>query len=188
MEIYSSGKSSGLHWAKRLERLFQRIFLGTSAVIAAVALFAMISKISFEWMSEKTMLIFGKTLFTTWFVSFGLWIIFLIVNSRFAKFVKSFFVNRSPRKRIVGIVILLFLSLVLFLSFLYLFILRPNKVAGNSMEPNFINGDYFLSEKISYAFGDPKRGDVVVFTPPISNGKFFARIVGLPGERIFIKF
>jgi signal peptidase I len=43
---------------------------------------------------------------------------------------------------------------------------------------------------LKYVFGDPKRGDVVVFsTPPATaaqcggGGKFVQRIVGLPGER-----
>lgn len=75
---------------------------------------------------------------------------------------------------------------------IYLFILRPHKLSGPSMEPNFIPGEYLLSEKVTYYFNDPKRGDVIVFKAPdivsmVINEEFFARIVGLPGEYISIR-
>ena len=60
-------------------------------------------------------------------------------------------------------------SVVLALSvfvLLYLFVAQPNEVKGNSMHPNFINGEYLLTDKLSYQFGLPKRGDVVVFKAP----------------------
>ena len=69
----------------------------------------------------------------------------------------------------------------------YLLILRPHKIKGASMEPNFPDGEYLLTEKVSYYTKDPQRGDVVVFKPPISEDEFIKRIIALPGETIFIR-
>ncbi|KKQ91726.1 MAG: Signal peptidase I [Microgenomates group bacterium GW2011_GWC1_39_7b] len=72
--------------------------------------------------------------------------------------------------------------------FVYLLIMRPHKIKGQSMHPNFPDGEYLLTEKVTYYTRSPKRGDVVVFTPPISEtDEFIKRIIGLPGERIMLK-
>ena len=61
------------------------------------------------------------------------------------------------------------------------------RIEGNSMEPNLHNGQYLIIEKLSYRFGTPQRGDVIVFHYP-SNPKrdFIKRIIGLPGETVEI--
>lgn len=66
----------------------------------------------------------------------------------------------------------------------YLLILRPHKIKGQSMHPTFPDGEYLLTEKVSYYRGEPQRGDVIVFKPPISEDEFIKRIIGLPGETI----
>lgn len=71
--------------------------------------------------------------------------------------------------------------------FLYLLVLQPHKIKGHSMDPNFDDGQFLLTDKLSYRFGNPKRGDVVVFESPISDQDFIKRIVGLPSENIFIQ-
>jgi signal peptidase I len=72
--------------------------------------------------------------------------------------------------------------------FVYLLIMRPHKIQGESMMPNFPNGEYLLTERISYYLHNPQRGDVVVFTPPVSNtDEYIKRVIGLPGEKIMIK-
>ena len=69
----------------------------------------------------------------------------------------------------------------------YLFLLQPHQVKGASMEPNFHDGEYILTDKISYRFGEPKRGDVVVFKAPSNpDVDFIKRIVALPGEKLKI--
>ncbi len=55
------------------------------------------------------------------------------------------------------------------------------------MQPNFPNGEYLLTDKITYRFHEPKRGDVIVFKPPVNpNEEFIKRIIGLPGETVSI--
>ncbi len=69
----------------------------------------------------------------------------------------------------------------------YLFLLQPHQVKGASMEPNFHDGEYILTDKISYRFGEPKRGDVIVFKAPTNpDVDFIKRIVALPGEKLKI--
>jgi len=72
--------------------------------------------------------------------------------------------------------------------FVYLLILQPHKIKGASMEPNFQDGEYLLTDKVSYRLGEPARGDVVVFkAPPTYKDEFIKRIIGLPGEQVTIK-
>lgn len=68
------------------------------------------------------------------------------------------------------------------------FLFQPFFVRGQSMEPNFENGDYLIIDELSYRFSDPKRGDVVVFKYPNNpSQRYIKRIVGLPGETIEIR-
>jgi len=84
-------------------------------------------------------------------------------------------------------------SIVLALSvfvIIYLFVAQPNEVNGTSMVPNFEDREYLLTDKLSYRFGEPKRGDVVVFKAPPSEPcsedecEYIKRIIGLPGDRV----
>ncbi len=77
---------------------------------------------------------------------------------------------------------------------LYLFIMQPHQVNGLSMYPNFDNGEYLLTDKISYKTGTPQRGDVVVFHAPETaqcpqgtGCDFIKRIIAVPGETIEVK-
>lgn len=76
--------------------------------------------------------------------------------------------------------------LVLALAVRY-FAIQPYIVDGESMMPNYENREYLLAEKISYLFGEPKRGDVVVFRFPGNlSVNYIKRIIGLPGETVEI--
>ena len=84
-------------------------------------------------------------------------------------------------------------SIVLALSvfvIIYLFVAQPNEVNGTSMVPNFQDKEYLLTDKLSYRFGEPQRGDVVVFKAPPSEPcsedecEYIKRIIGLPGDRV----
>jgi len=68
------------------------------------------------------------------------------------------------------------------------FLFQPFFVKGQSMEPNFENGDYLIIDEISYRFREPQRGEVVVFKYPQNpSQRYIKRIVGLPGETIEIE-
>jgi len=84
------------------------------------------------------------------------------------------------------------LALSVFVLF-YLFVAQPNQVKGSSMYPNFIDAEYLLTDKLSYQFSDPKRGDVVVFKAPSSEPcyenecEYIKRLIGLPGDRVKVE-
>jgi len=72
--------------------------------------------------------------------------------------------------------------------FIYLLIMRPHKISGQSLMPNFKDAEFLLTEKVTYYFRNPVRGDVVVFMPPISTtDEFIKRVVALPGERVMVR-
>lgn len=79
------------------------------------------------------------------------------------------------------------ISLAIILPIRY-YLVQPFFVKGASMEPNFEDGDYILVNEISYRFGNPERGDVVIFRYPLDQSQFFIkRIIGLPSETVAIK-
>lgn len=71
---------------------------------------------------------------------------------------------------------------------LYQFAIQPHRVSGSSMEPNYHNGEYILTEKVSYYFHEPQRGDVIVFKFPLDKDfDYIKRIIALPGETVTIR-
>ena len=61
--------------------------------------------------------------------------------------------------------------------------LQTVRVDGDSMVNTLQNNDLLLASKISYYFGDPARGDIVVLIPPSDPSKdFIKRVVGIPGD------
>ena len=64
------------------------------------------------------------------------------------------------------------------------------EVFMNSMEPNFHEGQRVVVNKVAFIFGDPERGDVIIFKPPasVSTGdEFIKRVIGKPGDTVEIK-
>lgn len=78
-------------------------------------------------------------------------------------------------------------SLAIF-AVVYIFLFQPHQVDGRSMEPNFHNAEYILTDKISYRIHTPNRGDVVVFhSPQDERVDFIKRIIGIPGDIVMVK-
>ncbi len=76
------------------------------------------------------------------------------------------------------------LGLALFIRF---FIAAPYIVSGASMEPTFNNWDYLIVDRVTYDFGKPQRGDVIVFDLPQDTSRaLIKRVVGLPGEKVLL--
>lgn len=76
---------------------------------------------------------------------------------------------------------------------------EARKVPTPSMVPTVLPGDRLLAEKIIYRFTGPKRGDIVVFTPPFAPDKgyveeflgmqedYLKRVIALPGETVEVR-
>jgi signal peptidase I len=56
------------------------------------------------------------------------------------------------------------------------------------MEPNLHEGQRLLVSKVAYTFGEPKRGDIIIFPPPNieSEHDYIKRIIALSGETVQI--
>ena len=89
-------------------------------------------------------------------------------------------------KKVLNFSIYLFVVLIITLLVVK-FVGQRSEVIGSSMEPTFSDGDNLLLDKISYRFQEPKRFDVIVFPYAYEkNTNYIKRIIGLPGETVFI--
>jgi signal peptidase I len=71
---------------------------------------------------------------------------------------------------------------------LFLFVVQIHEVNGDSMLPNFHDKEYVLTDKITYKFREPQRGEVVIFkAPPKPRDEYIKRLIALPGEKIKIQ-
>lgn len=80
-------------------------------------------------------------------------------------------------KYIIVIVVVLIIAI---------YVISLSQVVGDSMEPNYSNGDIMLVSKLHYKFSDVKRNEVISFE---SEGVRYLikRVIGLPGETIEYK-
>ena len=74
------------------------------------------------------------------------------------------------------------------------FVMQAFFIPSSSMEPTLLINDRVLVNKLSYRFGDPERGDIVVFERPDGAvttdddiNDLIKRVVGLPGDSIVIE-
>jgi signal peptidase I len=91
------------------------------------------------------------------------------------------------------------------------FLVKPFRIPSESMVPTLEIGQRVLVNRVGLRFGDPERGDVMVFKPPQgaddnmcgvshpaqqpcprstlgkSDTNFIKRVVGLPGDRLAVK-
>ncbi len=92
---------------------------------------------------------------------------------------------KTFKAAIIEIAYVLVGALAIFI--LFQFTLQNSIVDGTSMEPNLMDADRLLVSKVSYAFGEPQRGDIIVFPSPYEDGReFIKRIIGMPGETVQI--
>jgi signal peptidase I len=62
------------------------------------------------------------------------------------------------------------------------------RVESVSMQPTLYAGNFVVVNKLSYKFGLPDRGDIIVFRYPPDPAKdpYIKRVIGLPGEGVEI--
>ena len=82
--------------------------------------------------------------------------------------------------------LLIYLAVIFLITFLVLhYVGQRTEVSGSSMEATLSDGDNLIMDKISYRFTDPKRFDIVIF-PYDDETYYIKRIIGLPGETVYI--
>ena len=93
-------------------------------------------------------------------------------------------------KNVIREVISTVLYILVVLVAVYLFIAfvgQRTGVRGSSMEPTLRDRDNLIVDKISYRFHDPERYDIIVFPFQYEENVFYIkRIIGLPGETVYI--
>ncbi len=100
--------------------------------------------------------------------------------------------SRKPDSLLVETLKTLALSFVLALG-TRTSIAEARFVPTGSMQPTIEIDDHLLIDKVSYRFGAPQRGDIIVFAPPLAleqqnmRDALVKRVIGLPGEQIEIK-
>ena len=62
------------------------------------------------------------------------------------------------------------------------------RVESVSMQPTLFAGNFVVVNKLAYQFGEPARGDIVVFEypPDPDQDPYIKRVIGLPGESVQI--
>lgn len=67
------------------------------------------------------------------------------------------------------------------------FLIENVEVNQISMNPTFYEGDRVIISKLSYKFGEPELGDIIVFTPPNQKQPYIKRVIGVEGDTVAIK-
>lgn len=71
--------------------------------------------------------------------------------------------------------------------FLITFVVRTFYIPSESMVPTLQQRDVLLVNEFAYRFGQPHRGDIVVFKPPIASpDNFIKRVIAVPGDTLRI--
>jgi signal peptidase I len=67
------------------------------------------------------------------------------------------------------------------------FLVKPFGIPSESMEPTLLKGDRVLVNRVAYRFGEPQRGDIVVFRPPLGAEDYIKRIVAVGGDTVEVR-
>ena len=68
------------------------------------------------------------------------------------------------------------------------FVIVNTLIPSGSMENTIMTGDRIFGNRLSYAFSDPDRFDIIIFRYPDDESQLFIkRIIGLPGETVEIR-
>lgn len=114
--------------------------------------------------------------------------------------------DQAPAAGVAWEIIKTIIGVAIFVVFFRFFIIQPFYIIGNSMLPDFHEGEYLFIDEASYHFRAPARGEVVVFRHPdeqcnafVTNNKilktviqgpcksYIKRVIGLPGETVMIR-
>lgn len=68
------------------------------------------------------------------------------------------------------------------------FVMINAVIPSASMENTILTGDRIFGSRLTYTFGDPERGDIVIFKYPDNEKELFIkRVIGLPGDKVEIR-
>jgi signal peptidase I len=114
--------------------------------------------------------------------------------------------QKSGQNSLIELVMIVAVALGLALG-IQAFLVKPFRIPSESMVPTLQVGQRVLVDRVSFRFGEPDRGDIIVFKPPDgqpstcgverpsdqpcpegtgerSDTNFIKRVVGVPGDRL----
>lgn len=98
----------------------------------------------------------------------------------------------SKRKNSLGrelledaVLVIVVLAVVFFLKN---YVLINAVIPSGSMENTIMTGDRVFGNRLAYRFGEPERGDIVIFKYPDNEEELYIkRVIGLPGDKVEIR-
>src|SRR2546423_8564889 len=117
--------------------------------------------------------------------------------------------KKSPTNSLIEFVVIIAVALGLAVG-IQAFLIKPFRIPSPSMEPTLKVGQRVLVNRLSNHFGDPGRGDILVFHPPSgadtrncgvstspdeacpqptakrSNNNYIKRVVCVPGDWLYV--
>ena len=95
--------------------------------------------------------------------------------------------KNSPIRFLIEIVVIVVVAIGLATLFTH-YVVQPYEIPSGSMENTIEIGDRVFSEKVSYAFNEPKRGEIVTFTDPSDpNRILIKRVIATEGQVVELK-
>lgn len=99
---------------------------------------------------------------------------------------KDLEVKQRKKKEFFSLIVTFLLAMAVALVFKNHIIINANVPTG-SMENTIMPGDNLFGYRLAYLNEEPQRGDIVFFyAPDDESQKYVKRIIGLPGEYIYI--
>jgi signal peptidase I len=95
--------------------------------------------------------------------------------------------SRSPNARAGSAALSLLAAGVLLVIVGRLFVGETFRLTTESMKPTLHAGDRVLVDRLAYDFGDPHRGDLIVFRAPGTGAVTLKRVVATGGDRVGIE-
>lgn len=95
--------------------------------------------------------------------------------------------KNSPIRLLIEIVVIIAVAIGLATLFTH-FVIQPYEIPSGSMEDTIEIGDRVFSEKVSYAFGEPQRGDIITFEDPTDPDRILIkRVVATEGQTVELR-
>lgn len=94
--------------------------------------------------------------------------------------------NSLGRELLEDVVLVIVVLAVVFI--LKNYVLINAVIPSGSMEDTIMTGDRVFGNRLAYRFGEPERGDIVIFKYPDNEEELYIkRVIGLPGDKVEIR-
>ena len=115
-------------------------------------------------------------------------IVFIIACDCFIYFFLVFRIKRQHWLISAALVAMVWLILPVSLRLLINVSTARVRIDGYSMGTALPNASYVLADRLAYQYNTPQRGDIIVFSFPLSpNEDLLKRVIGLPGETVVVQ-